>query len=230
VRRRSLLEIIAGCETAAATMTKAQQHARQIEKQPILVGDGPGFLVNRILNPYLTSALTLLAEGIDLDRIEHLATKFGMKMGPFRMMDEIGLDVVLHAGWILFKAFPDRVPDSPLLLQLVESGWLGRKTGRGFMLYPNSVSWDGAGVPNPELPVIVSGSDLSDISDNEIIQRLFVSMYEEAIRCRDDGIINDLADADFASVNALGFPLEKGGIISWGLKNNCYKNRSAVTM
>ncbi|MDR2757694.1 MAG: 3-hydroxyacyl-CoA dehydrogenase family protein [Planctomycetaceae bacterium] len=215
VRQRSLVEIISGEETVPETINHAQQHAYQIEKQPIIVGDGPGFLVNRILNPYLTSALTLLAEGVALDRIEHLATQFGMKMGPFRIMDEIGLDVVLHAGWVLFKAFPDRVQHSLLLLKLVELGWLGRKTGRGFMLYPNTVSWEGVGVTNTELPAIISDSN---ISDNEIIQRLFVPMYEEAVCCCNDGIISNLTDADFASIHALGFPPEKEGIVSWGTK------------
>jgi len=224
VRQRSLLEIIAGRETDPVTVAAAQQHARRIEKQPITVGDGPGFLVNRILNPYLTSALTLLAEGIDMQRIERLSTEFGMKMGPFRIMDEIGLDVVLHAGWVLFKAFPDRVPASPILLQLVEQGRLGRKSGRGFMLYPNSISWDGTGVPDPEFPV--HSVKMSDpiVSDNEIIQRLLVPMCEEAFRCRNDGIITDLADADLASIHALGFPPEKDGIVSWRNKQSSHSS------
>jgi 3-hydroxyacyl-CoA dehydrogenase/enoyl-CoA hydratase/3-hydroxybutyryl-CoA epimerase len=215
VRQRSLLEIIPGRETAPATVAAAKQHASQINKRPILVRDHPGFLVNRILNPYLTSALTLLAEGIALQRIELLATTFGMKMGPFRIMDEIGLDVVLHAGWVLFKAFPDRVPDSPLLRKLVEQGQLGRKTGQGFMSYPNSISWDSNNISNCHSNVDSPPSN-STISDQEIIQRLFVPMYEEAIRCYNDNIITDLADADFASIHALGFPLEKGGIVTWG--------------
>ncbi|MDR1142001.1 MAG: 3-hydroxyacyl-CoA dehydrogenase family protein [Planctomycetaceae bacterium] len=217
VRQRSLIEIIAGKETVPETIMLAREHARQIEKQPITVGDRPGFLVNRILNPYLNSALILLEKGIALNRIEELATKFGMKIGPFRMMDEIGLDVVLHAGWSLYKAFPDRIFNSPLLLKLIESGCLGRKTGCGFMLYPNKVSWEGDGLPNPNLSAKISDSN---ISDNEIIHHLFVPMYEEAIRCYEDGVINNLADADFASVHALGFPPEKEGIVSWGSKNN----------
>jgi 3-hydroxyacyl-CoA dehydrogenase len=222
VRRRSLLEIISGRETDAATIAIAHEHALRIEKLPLLVGDAPGFLVNRILNPYLTSALTLLAEGIEMQRIESLATKFGMKMGPFRIMDEIGLDVVLHAGWVLFKAFPDRVPDSPLLRKLVEQGRLGRKTGRGFMLYPNSISWDGEGISDTELVMTVSNQEFSD---EEIIRRLFIPMYDEAIRCCDDGIINDLADADFASVHGLGFPQEKGGVVSFFATINSEEKR-----
>lgn len=218
VRQRSLLEIISGKETMSQTIEAARQHALRIEKQPVQVQDGPGFLVNRILNPYLVQALSLLSEGIPMRRIESLATGFGMKMGPFRIMDEIGLDVVLHAGWVLFKAFPDRVPNSPLLVHLVERGRLGRKTGRGFMLYPNTVSWDGASQPDPEIESLLSkqGISPSDLSDDEMIKRLFFSMYEEALRCLEDGVIDDPDDADLASVHALGFPSEKGGIARWG--------------
>lgn len=218
VRQRSLIEIIAGKETVSETMTRAREHACQLEKQLITVGDAPGFLVNRILNFHLNSALILLEEGVALDRIEDIAAKFGMKIGPFRMMDEIGLDVVFHAGWVLSKAFPDRIFNSRILLKLVENGDWGRKTKRGFMLYPYKNSWDGEGIPNRDLPAISVTNP--NISDGEIIQRLFVPMYEEAIRCRDEGVINDLAMADFASVHALGFPLEKEGIVSWGTKNN----------
>jgi hypothetical protein len=86
-------------------------------------------------------------------------------------------------------------------------------------LYPHKVSWEGDGIPNPDLAEISATDSDQNISDNEIIQRLFVPMYEEAIRCRDEGVIKDLVIADFASVHALGFPPEKEGIVSWGMKN-----------
>ncbi len=213
VRANSLLEIIPGRDTATETIEWACHHAKRIAKRPIVVGDGPGFLVNRILNPYLVVAQQLLHEGVPMQRIELAATNFGMRMGPFRIMDEIGLDVVLHAGWVLHKSFPDRVPELPLLLKLVDLRRLGRKTGRGFMLYDNAVSWNGAGLPDPELPLQVEAIEMTE---TEIQRRLFYAMYEEALRCRDDGVIADLADADVASVEALGFPRKKGGIVSWG--------------
>ncbi len=213
VRDRSLLEIISGAETDPATVEAAKQHAVRIAKRPIVVKDGPGFLVNRILNPYLNGALGLLADGVELSRIERVATDFGMKMGPFRIMDEIGLDVVMHAGWVLYKAFPDRVHNAPLLLKLVELGRLGRKTGRGFMLYPSATSWDGDGVPDPELVV---DTVHKKYSDDEIVRRLFLGMYDEALRCVADGIITNPADADLASVHALGFPESRGGVVQWG--------------
>jgi 3-hydroxyacyl-CoA dehydrogenase len=148
VRQRSLVEIVASKQTDESTLESAKEHAGRIGKRFIVVGDSPGFLVNRLLNPYLSSALVLLEQGVDLQRIERVALQFGMKMGPFRIMDEIGLDVVLHAGWVLHKAFPDRTPQSPILLQLIEQGKLGRKTGHWFMRYTQKTSWEGEGVPD----------------------------------------------------------------------------------
>ena len=211
VRQRSLVEIIAGKQTDSATIKAAKEHAQRIDKRFIVVGDAPGFLVNRILNPYLSSALSLLEQKVDLGRIERAATQFGMKMGPFRIMDEIGLDVVLHAGWVLHKAFPDRTPQSPILLWLIDQGKLGRKTGQGFMLYTRQASWEGEGVPDP-----VFASADEKISEAEIVHCLFVPMYEEAVRCYEEGIISDLSSADMASIEALGFPAERGGIVTWG--------------
>jgi len=214
VRQRSLVEVIAGKQTEPATLEAAKEHAQRIDKRSIVVGDAPGFLVNRILNPYLSSALALLEQGVDLGRIERVATQFGMKMGPFRIMDEIGLDVVLHAGWVLHKAFPDRTPQSPILLRLIDQGTLGRKTGQGFMLYTQQASWEGEGVPAPEF---VSAD--AAVSDAEIVHRLFVPMYEEAVRCFEEGIIPDLAVADMASIEALGFPAQHGGVATWGKRS-----------
>jgi len=211
VRQRSLVEIVAGKLTDSATLEGAKKHASRIDKAYITVGDSPGFLVNRILNPYLSSALALLEEKVDLQRIERVALQFGMKMGPFRIMDEIGLDVVLYAGWVLHKAFPDRVSESPILLRLIQEGNLGRKTGQGFMHYEDSASWIGEGIADPQF----ASADAS-LSDEEIVQRLFVPMYEEAVRCFESGIITDLSLADKGSVGALGFPADKGGIVAWG--------------
>jgi len=216
VRQRSLVEIIAGQNTEAATLDAAQEHAGLIEKRFITVGDSPGFLVNRILNPYLSAALSLLEQKIDLRQIEQAALHFGMKMGPFRIMDEIGLDVVLHAGWVLHKAFPERTPQSPILLRLIEQGKLGRKTGAGFMHYSRQTSWEGEGIPDPQFVPAKAVLSEERISEPEIIHHLFVPMYEEAVRCYEEGIIADLQAADGASIEALGFPAEKGGIITWG--------------
>ncbi|MDR0870169.1 MAG: 3-hydroxyacyl-CoA dehydrogenase family protein [Planctomycetaceae bacterium] len=190
VRENPVIEIIAGKETAPETAEFAVQYARQLNKQPICVGDGPGFLVNRILNGYLSAALQLLEGGESVERIDNAAVHFGMRMGPFRIMDEIGLDVVFHSGWVLHKAFPDRVPQSQTLVRLVEQGRLGSKTGSGFR---NNSEFQ---ITNYE----------SQLTEDEIVRRLTAPMFDEARRCVADGIINSIAVAEFAMVNALGFP------------------------
>ncbi|MDR1923798.1 MAG: 3-hydroxyacyl-CoA dehydrogenase family protein [Planctomycetaceae bacterium] len=225
VRQRSLVEIIAGKDTVKSTIEAAKQHAYRIEKQPIEVKDCPGFLVNRILHGYLSAALELFESGVAISRIEQAAVKFGMKMGPFRIMDEIGLDVVLQAGWVLQKAFPNRVSNSPTLLKLVEARSLGRKTGRGFMTYKSKNAWnemdneignEGNDRINPDIENYQSLININnEISDNQIIKRLLEKMRAEAIDCYEDGVIDNIAIADIASIQALGFPESIGGITQY---------------
>ncbi|MDR2345448.1 MAG: 3-hydroxyacyl-CoA dehydrogenase family protein [Planctomycetaceae bacterium] len=212
IRSRSLVEIVEGQETSRETIEFARSYAKRLGKQSIVVKDGVGFLVNRILNAYLISALRLFEFGVSMERIERVAIEFGMKMGPFRIMDEIGLDVVLHAGWVLWKAFPDKTFNSEILVNLVESRRLGRKTGRGFMIYNSTTQWEGEGIPDNEIIVTKNKSENKNFTDDQIIKILFGNMQEEALRCFEDGIITNLTDIDTALVLALGFPQSKGGI------------------
>ncbi|MDR3232543.1 MAG: 3-hydroxyacyl-CoA dehydrogenase family protein [Planctomycetaceae bacterium] len=206
VAERNLLELIPGKNTSAETAGAVRQHALRLGKKPITVGDTPGFLVNRILHPYLSAALTLLDQGENWRQIERIAVHFGMKKGPFQMIDEIGLDVVLHGGYVLYKAFPDKVKMPPLLLQLVREGCLGVKTGSGIR--------DAA----DKFHRHKTEYDIDADTVTKIINGLFISMYKETLCCYADGVIKHLPDADTASVEALGFPADKEGIVSWGRK------------
>ena len=133
VRHRRLVEIVRGPRTSDETIAAATSHVRRIGRMPIVVRDGPGFLVNRLLFPYLGEALELLREGVPAEAIERAASEFGMAIGPLRLMDEIGLDTTLQAGWVLAAAFPERIVSSPLLVSMVKAGRLGQKAGRGSM-------------------------------------------------------------------------------------------------
>ena len=135
VQQRPLVEIVCGPQTSDATIAAAVAHARRIDRMPMVVQDGPGFVVNRLLFPYLNEALELLREGVPAESIERAAAEFGMTIGPLRLMDEIGLDTTLQAAWVLGAAFPERVVSSPLLVSLVKAGRLGQKTGAGFFSY-----------------------------------------------------------------------------------------------
>lgn len=219
VRSRSLLEIVRGVHSDENTISTARKHAFSIGKTPILVNDAPGFLVNRILNPLLREALVLLEQGVPIELIEESAQIFGMPMGPFRIMDEIGLDVALHAGWVLAKAFPQRAYNSPILLKLIEARRWGRKSGRGFMQYSSEVSWDSPGLWDPTLELFLpnpqKGCVPSERTHEEIVRRLFLPMLCEAVRCVEEGVVAQYWEADLAVVLGLGFPSSRGGLCFW---------------
>lgn len=235
VRKRSLLEIIRGRATSDETLHRAACLARRIEKRPIHVNDGPGFLVNRLLNPYLDEAMAILCEGVPLERIESVCRRFGMEIGPFRILDEIGLDVAMHSGWTFYKSFPENIASPDLLPAMIASGRLGRKNGRGFFLYETGASWDGDGRPDASLSELIrnvsrfseaetlyaeSGGERiplngPNLSDEMIALRIFAGVLLEAGRIVADRIVPDAADADRALIFGLGFPRDKGGITFW---------------
>ena len=113
VRKMPLVEVIRGAKTNDETIATAVAYAKSIGKSPIVVNDGPGFLVNRLLLPYMTEALELFREGVEIKAIEKAAKAFGMPMGPITLYDVVGLDTCYHAGKVMHEAFPTRVVESP---------------------------------------------------------------------------------------------------------------------
>ena len=217
VRERSLVEIIRGNATSPETLERAKRLASAIDKTPLTVNDGPGFVVNRLLNAYLSGALQLLAEGATIRQIDAAAEQFGMAMGPFRIMDEIGLDVTMHGGWVLYKAFPDRVEPSPILLELVRNGHLGRKTGCGFYRYVSatmtSAMWESPGTPHNELETKIAeayrggqSEPLPSVTTDVMIDRTIGEMFREGQRILNDGIVTSPAEIELAVTLGLGFP------------------------
>ena len=135
VRQMPLVEVIRGKKTSDATIATAVAYAKSLGKSPIVMNDGPGFLVNRLLLPYMNEAALLLCEGASIAEIERAAKSFGMPMGPITLYDVVGLDVAVHAGRTMLEAFPDRVVPAEILQRLVDHGRLGQKVGRGFFDY-----------------------------------------------------------------------------------------------
>lgn len=212
VRKRSLVEIVRSPQTAKDSLSTVLKLALDLDKHPIIVGDRPGFLVNRLLQPVLNESLILLQEGVPLENIEWAALHFGMQMGPFRILDEIGLDVALHSGWSLGKALPHLAFESPILLELIESGHLGRKTGIGFKRYSSEIGWDNDGIVEPTWTTPVSSNQSAvEMTLEQIAQRLFLPMIVEAIRSFEEGIVAEYAETDIAAVLGLGFPASRGG-------------------
>ena len=213
VDRMELVEVIRGEKTSDETVATVVALAKKVRKTPIVVKDCAGFLVNRVLFPYLNEALILLAEGVPMDAIDAAAEKFGMPMGPIALEDQVGLDVSAFAARVLSKAYPDRAVGSPLLIDLVKAGRLGKKTGAGFRKHAAK----GKPTADPAFAAIlerhVQGSSTMDAA--EIIDRLFLPMLLEATRVLEEGIVRDPGDVDMGLILGIGFPPFRGGILRW---------------
>jgi 3-hydroxyacyl-CoA dehydrogenase/enoyl-CoA hydratase/3-hydroxybutyryl-CoA epimerase/3-hydroxyacyl-CoA dehydrogenase/enoyl-CoA hydratase/3-hydroxybutyryl-CoA epimerase/enoyl-CoA isomerase len=213
VDRMQLVEIIRGEKTSDETTVTLVSLAKKIGKTPIVVRDCPGFLVNRILFPYINEALVLLEEGADPRSIDKAATAFGMPMGPITLNDLVGNDTALYAGRVVNAAFADRAAITRILEELVAAGRLGQKSGAGFYSYAKS----SRGTDDPGFAALLDKvrRDRRTISQDEITDRLFLPMLTEASRCLSEGIVRDPADVDMGLILGIGFPAWRGGILRW---------------
>jgi 3-hydroxyacyl-CoA dehydrogenase/enoyl-CoA hydratase/3-hydroxybutyryl-CoA epimerase/3-hydroxyacyl-CoA dehydrogenase/enoyl-CoA hydratase/3-hydroxybutyryl-CoA epimerase/enoyl-CoA isomerase len=189
-------------------------YAKYIGKSPIVVNDGPGFLVNRLLLPYMNEALELIADGADIKAVERAAKDFGMPMGPITLYDVVGLDTAFYAGRVMHEAFPDRTAASPILPALVKAGRLGQKSGAGFYAYKDK---GGKGIPDPALAEIIKPlvRKQEKFTQEQITARLFLPMVLEATRILESKVVRDPRDVDLGLIFGVGFPPYKGGLLFW---------------
>jgi 3-hydroxyacyl-CoA dehydrogenase/enoyl-CoA hydratase/3-hydroxybutyryl-CoA epimerase/enoyl-CoA isomerase len=213
VERMPLVEVIRGDKTSDETVVRLVALARRIGKTPIVVRDCPGFLVNRILFPYLNESLVLLQEGASPRAIDKAAMVFGMPMGPIALHDLVGLNTSLHAGNVINSAFADRAAPTRILAELVAAGRIGPDSGAGFYSYPKG----SRGVDDPALEPILAKcrTGQRQISNEEITDRLFLPMLTEASRVFSEGIVRDPGDVDMGLILGIGFPAFRGGILRW---------------
>jgi 3-hydroxyacyl-CoA dehydrogenase/enoyl-CoA hydratase/3-hydroxybutyryl-CoA epimerase/3-hydroxyacyl-CoA dehydrogenase/enoyl-CoA hydratase/3-hydroxybutyryl-CoA epimerase/enoyl-CoA isomerase len=218
VRRMPLVEVIRGPATSDTTVAAAVAHGKRLGKLPVVVNDSPGFLVNRILMPFLHEAGELLREGVSAERIDRAARGFGMPLGPIELYDMVGLDTAFYAGLVLSAAYGDRIEASPVIPALVKAGRLGRKTGAGFYRYSGAGQRERiVGVDDTAVEAIARyAHPRRESNDRAIVDRLFIPMLLEALLVLDAGIVRDPADIDLAVIHALGFPAFRGGILAWG--------------
>jgi 3-hydroxyacyl-CoA dehydrogenase/enoyl-CoA hydratase/3-hydroxybutyryl-CoA epimerase/3-hydroxyacyl-CoA dehydrogenase/enoyl-CoA hydratase/3-hydroxybutyryl-CoA epimerase/enoyl-CoA isomerase len=214
VRRMKLVEVIRGAKTSDETVLAAVAFAKRIGKMPIVINDGPGFLVNRLLFPYMNEALQLLQEGVSIKEIDRAATAFGMPMGPITLSDLVGLDTAHYAGSVMQQAFPKRVVSSPILAALLAQGRLGQKTGRGFYSYQNK---RGKAEDDPAVEKLLAEHRRQQrkLSREEITNRLFLPMLVEATRMLQEKIVRDVRDVDLGLIFGIGFPPFRGGLLFW---------------
>ena len=212
VHRMPLVEVVRGKATHPDTVETVAALAVRLGKVPVVTRDGPGFLVNRILGACLNEAGHMLAEGMDAQAVDRAWTGFGMPMGPYRLIDEVGIDVAAHAGATLGQAFGERMAPARALVSLAKSGRLGRKGGRGFYLYKNGKQ---QGLDPDVYGDMGLGAPRSGVRAEDIVERLGLAMVNEAGRVLEDGIVASAADVDLGMVMGTGFPPFRGGLLKY---------------
>jgi 3-hydroxyacyl-CoA dehydrogenase/enoyl-CoA hydratase/3-hydroxybutyryl-CoA epimerase len=206
VHRMQLVEVVQGSRTSSLALATAIQFVKSIGKLPVLVKDSPGFLVNRILLPYMMEAFNLFAEGYRLERIDRVMLDFGMPMGPLRLADEVGLDVSLHVGSDLVQRVKHLPPLHNTLERMLAQGWTGRKSRKGFYDYSSDTERQ-----NPELHAFQPENEPANASDETLRDRMVLVMINEAARCLEEKVVTEPADVDFAMIMGTGWAPFRGG-------------------
>ena len=209
VHRMPLLEVVVGPNTSSRTVATAVQYGKKIGKTVIVVRDGAGFYVNRILAPYINESGYLLADGASIDSIDKAAVEFGFPVGPLTLLDEVGLDIAAKSGPIMASAYGERMARANALQRVIDSGRLGRKNRRGFYRYDE----DGkrGGVDESVYKLLPMGNRGTVIHELEIQRRTVFAMLNEAVRCLEEGVIRSARDGDIGAVFGIGFPAFRGG-------------------
>lgn len=196
VAKMQLVEIVHGKQTSELVMQQTQAFTRAIDRLPLPVTSTPGFLVNRVLMPYLLEAVTLETEGVPAVLIDRAAVEFGMPMGPIELADTVGLDVCLHVAGILGSALGLDVPER--LEELVSEGNLGQKSGSGFYTWRK-------GKPVKPRP------DASRTLPADAVDRMMMRLFNEAQACLREGVVSDTDLLDVGMIFATGFAPFRGG-------------------
>lgn len=214
VDRMGLVEVIRGDKTDDETVATIVALSRRIKKTPIVCKDCPGFLVNRILLPYMNEALLMLVEGASMDLIDKAATKFGLPMGPIALHDLVGLDTACSAGKVMVAGFADRAVQTPLLQALVDAGRLGKKSGAGFRKFVGPKQKPANDDTFNEF-LETHRSDNREFTIEEIQDRLVLPMLLEATRILEEEIVREPSHVDMGLILGIGFPAFRGGLLRW---------------
>jgi 3-hydroxyacyl-CoA dehydrogenase/enoyl-CoA hydratase/3-hydroxybutyryl-CoA epimerase len=198
-----LVEVIPGLATSSETVDDTVAFAESLRKIPVRVQECAGFLVNRLLMPYLNEAALALEDGVaPMKQIDQALTEAGLPMGPFVLLDMIGIDVAQKVAGILYEAYGPRMAAAALLDELVKRKRFGQKVGRGFYMEGE----------DPELPALLAEIQKTRATKKIAFtpDRLLLPMINEAVICLQEGVATP-SDIDIAMVAGMGFPQEKGG-------------------
>jgi 3-hydroxyacyl-CoA dehydrogenase/enoyl-CoA hydratase/3-hydroxybutyryl-CoA epimerase len=208
VEKMPLLEIIKHQGTSDQALATAVDFGRKQGKTVIVVNDGAGFYVNRILAPYLNAALELALEGVKFDAIDQAITNFGFPVGPIKLLDEVGLDVGSKIQPVLEEAFGERMASIGVQKTLLDKGRLGKKVKKGFYRY------DEPGKSKEIDETIYEELNITqsiELSEKAIVERCVYRMLNEAVLCLDHEIISSTRDGDIGAIFGIGFPPFLGG-------------------
>ena len=215
VDKMPLVEVIRGPKTSDEATATIFELSKKMGKTPVVVKDGPGFLVNRLLMPYLIESMFILQDGMAIDTVDRYYThKFGMPMGPFRLMDEVGLDVCYKVVKIFRKSLGERIEIPKLLEPLHDSKRLGKKSGRGFYLYDDKGKQ--LSVDQSVYAELGLSSPTNPLDEKECVQRgVFTMINEAALALIEDRIVTQPQDVDLAMIMGTGFPPFRGGLLKY---------------
>lgn len=214
VERMPLVEIIRAEQTSNLTLARSVDFARKLGKTVIVTADRPGFLVNRLLLPYLNEAAYLLEQGMTIDAVDKAALDFGMPMGPIELVDQVGIDVGYKVAHILEESFGERMKVCPLLEKVKTSGLLGKKGGKGFYTYQGKEK-----AVNPTVVAMISGSQA--VSAVQAQKRMIYVMINEAARCLEENVIDGPETVDIGMIFGTGFPPFRAGLLRYADSVGC---------
>jgi 3-hydroxyacyl-CoA dehydrogenase/enoyl-CoA hydratase/3-hydroxybutyryl-CoA epimerase len=206
VHRMQLVEVIHTPRTDPEVTRRALKFVQAMGKLPVLVKDSPGFVVNRVLMPYLVEAARLFEAGAEVAELDEAMLDFGMPMGPLRLVDEVGTDVSLHVAETLASHYHRRMAVPEVLGKLVKGGHLGRKSGEGFYLHQGKDASVGESAER-----FVKDDSAANLDRVDLELRMVLLMVNEAARCVEEGIVSGPEDVDFAMIMGAGFAPFRGG-------------------
>ncbi|MBD1600361.1 fatty acid oxidation complex subunit alpha FadB [Pseudomonas typographi] len=219
VHMMPLVEVIRGEKSSEQAVATTVAYAKKMGKNPIVVNDCPGFLVNRVLFPYFGGFAKLVSAGVDFVRIDKVMEKFGWPMGPAYLMDVVGIDTGHHGRDVMAEGFPDRMKDDrrSAIDALYDAGRLGQKNGKGFYVYETDKKGKPKKVADPSVldvlkPVVYEQRELTD---DDILNWMMIPLCLETVRCLEDGIVETAAEADMGLVYGIGFPPFRGGALRY---------------
>lgn len=210
VDKMPLVEVIAHEGTSAQTIATTVAFARKQGKTPIVVKDGAGFYVNRILALYMNEAANVLLEGEPVEKIDKALVKFGFPVGPVTLLDEVGIDVGAKISPILTQELGERFAAPAAFDKLLADGRKGKKTEKGFYLYGKTAK-KGKKQVDDSVYNVLGVTPAPRLNSDEISSRCVVQMLNEAVRCLEEGIIASARDGDIGAIFGIGFPPFLGG-------------------